>query len=198
MHELARLLGGDVVGEEHRGRGHDDDGRHSSAHGRASFRARLARDRRTRAADNLFVEEARRWLPNATLAVDVAAAEAPRSAPLVDGAERPARILVVDDNADMREYLARMLAPHWTVETAVDGEAALASIRARRPDVVLTDVMMPNLDGFGLVARLRANEATADLPVIVLSARAGRGVAHRGAAGRARTTTSSSRSPRAS
>ena len=66
-----------------------------------------------------------------------------------------------------------MLAPHWTVETAVDGEAALTSIRARRPDVVLTDVMMPNLDGFGLVARLRANEATADLPVIVLSARAG-------------------------
>ncbi len=73
----------------------------------------------------------------------------------------------------MREYLTRMLAPHWTVETAVDGEAALTSIRARRPDVVLTDVMMPNLDGFGLVARLRANEATADLPVIVLSARAG-------------------------
>ena len=79
----------------------------------------------------------------------------------------------MDDNADMREYLARMLAPHWTVETAVDGEAALTSIRARRPDVVLTDVMMPNLDGFGLVARLRADEATADLPVIVLSARAG-------------------------
>ena len=73
----------------------------------------------------------------------------------------------------MREYLARMLAPHWTVETAVDGEVALTSIRARRPDVVLTDVMMPNLDGFGLVARLRADEATADLPVIVLSARAG-------------------------
>jgi DNA-binding response OmpR family regulator len=79
----------------------------------------------------------------------------------------------VDDNADMREYLSRILAPRWTVETAVDGEAALASIRARRPDVVLTDVMMPNLDGFGLVARLRANEAMADLPVIVLSARAG-------------------------
>ena len=68
---------------------------------------------------------------------------------MIDGAERPARVLVVDDNADMREYLARMLAPHWTVETAVDGEAALTSIRALRPDVVLTDVMMPNLDGFG-------------------------------------------------
>jgi signal transduction histidine kinase len=92
---------------------------------------------------------------------------------LIDGAQRPARVLVVDDNADMRDYLVRMLAPHWTVETAVDGEAALTSIRARRPDVVLTDVMMPNLDGFGLVARLRGDEATADLPVIVLSARAG-------------------------
>ena len=91
----------------------------------------------------------------------------------MDGAERPARVLVVDDNADMREYLTRVLAPHWTVETAVDGEVALASIRDHRPDVVLTDVMMPNLDGFGLVARLRADEATADIPVIMLSARAG-------------------------
>ena len=91
----------------------------------------------------------------------------------VDGAPPAARILVVDDNADMREYLTRVLARYWTVETAADGEVALASVRDRRPDVILTDVMMPNLDGFGLVARLRATEATSDIPVIVLSARAG-------------------------
>ena len=160
------------LGEERRGRGHDDDGRHSSAHGRRVSSSGRARPVAARAADNRFVEEARRWLPNAD-ATSTPTAAASRAPLLIDGAERPARVLVVDDNADMREYLTRMLAPHWTVETAVDGEAALASIRARRPDVVLTDVMMPNLDGFGLVARLRANEATADLPVIVLSARAG-------------------------
>jgi signal transduction histidine kinase len=125
-----------------------------------------------RRGDHLFVEEALRWLPNAT-SPSVAAAEGPSSTPLVEGAPLTARILAVDDNADMRDYLVRVLARYWTVETAVDGEVALASVSDHRPDVILTDVMMPNLDGFGLVARLRATEATADIPVIMLSARAG-------------------------
>ena len=98
-------------------------------------------------------------------------------------------MLVVDDNADMRDYLTRVLAPHWTVETAADGEIALAAAQSRRPDVILTDVMMPNLDGFGLVARLRQTEDTADIPVIMLSARAGRNRGSRGSRP-ARTTTS--------
>ena len=54
-----------------------------------------------------------------------------------------------------------------------DGAAALAAIRAHRPDLVLTDVMMPNLDGFGLLRALRADPATRATPVIMLSARAG-------------------------
>ncbi len=167
MHELARLLGGDVSVKSA-----VDGGTTMTVviPARAADAASSGAPVATRAADNRFVDEARRWLPNADA---TSTASAFRAAPPSGGAERPARVLVVDDNADMREYLTRMLAPHWTVETAVDGEAALASIRARRPDVVLTDVMMPNLDGFGLVARLRADEATADLPVIVLSARAG-------------------------
>src|SRR6185369_13115024 len=125
-----------------------------------------------RAAASSHVEEARRWLPNAPR-VPTSIATPSGGPAVVEAAERSTRVLVVDDNADMREYLTRMLAPRWTVETAIDGQDALAAIRARRPDVVLTDVMMPNLDGFALIARLRANEATADLPVIVLSARAG-------------------------
>jgi signal transduction histidine kinase len=167
VHELSRLLGGDVSVKSTVDGGTTMTVTIPARPADVSGEAPVA----ARAADNRVVEEARRWLPNADATATPAAAGA--LAPLViDGAERPARVLVVDDNADMREYLARMLAPHWTVETAVDGEAALTSIRALRPDVVLTDVMMPNLDGFGLVARLRANEATADLPVIVLSARA--------------------------
>ena len=172
VHELARLLGGDVSAKSAVDGGTTMTVVDSSAHGRRvlSGLARLPspRARRTTGSSRRRAAGCRTRTP-------------PRRRPLrrsraplvIDGAERPARVLVVDDNADMREYLARMLAPHWTVETAVDGEAALTSIRARRPDVVLTDVMMPNLDGFGLVARLRADEATADLPVIVLSARAG-------------------------
>jgi signal transduction histidine kinase len=81
--------------------------------------------------------------------------------------------LVVDDNADMRDYLVRILSAHWEVEAAVDGVDALATISRRPPDVVLSDVMMPNLDGFGLLEALRKDESTAQLPVILLSARAG-------------------------
>ena len=118
-----------------------------------------------------FVEEALRWLPNAIPWSSTALALATPSATESD--EGPGRVLVVDDNADMRDYLVRVLAPHWTVETAADGEIAYAAARSRRPDIILTDAMMPNLDGFGLVARLRQTEGTADIPIIMLSARAG-------------------------
>jgi signal transduction histidine kinase len=84
-----------------------------------------------------------------------------------------ARVLVVDDNADLRSYLSGLLAPVYEVSTAPDGLAALAAIRERAPDVVLSDVMMPRLDGLGLVRELRSDPATSSLPVILLSARAG-------------------------
>ncbi len=84
-----------------------------------------------------------------------------------------ARILWADDNADMRDYVRRLLSARYDVETVADGQAALAAVRARRPDLVLADVMMPKLDGFGLLRALRADPATRSLPVILLSARAG-------------------------
>ncbi|MEU8240872.1 SpoIIE family protein phosphatase [Actinoplanes missouriensis] len=84
------------------------------------------------------------------------------------------RILVADDNSDMRAYLARLLtAEGWQVLTAADGEAALRAIRRDRPHLLITDVMMPRLDGFALVRKLRGDEATRGLPVVMLSARAG-------------------------
>ncbi|NMO14342.1 response regulator [Pyxidicoccus fallax] len=84
-----------------------------------------------------------------------------------------ARILVVDDNADMRGYLVRLLSAHWHVEAVGDGLRALAAARARPPDLVLSDVMMPGLDGLGLLRELRADERTRTTPVVLLSARAG-------------------------
>jgi signal transduction histidine kinase len=87
-------------------------------------------------------------------------------------ADRP-RVLVVDDNADMRAYMTRLLAERYDVEAAGDGFEALAAVRTRRPDLILSDVMMSRLDGIGLVRALRADESTATLPVLLLSARAG-------------------------
>jgi signal transduction histidine kinase/DNA-binding response OmpR family regulator len=84
-----------------------------------------------------------------------------------------ARILVADDNADMRDYLKRLLSRFYQVEVVADGVAALAAVRQEMPDLVLTDVMMPGLDGFALLHRLRADVCTREVPILLLSARAG-------------------------
>ncbi|KOX14358.1 SpoIIE family protein phosphatase [Micromonospora profundi] len=83
------------------------------------------------------------------------------------------RILVVDDNVDLREHVTRLLSPTWEVVTASDGLVALELAREGGFDLVLTDVMMPRLDGFGLVGALRADARTRHVPIVLLSARAG-------------------------
>ncbi|WCN82854.1 SpoIIE family protein phosphatase [Micromonospora sp. LH3U1] len=83
------------------------------------------------------------------------------------------RILVVDDNADLREHVSRLLSPTWEVVTASDGLIALPLAREGGFDLVLADVMMPRLDGFGLVTALRADPRTRHVPIVLLSARAG-------------------------
>jgi signal transduction histidine kinase/DNA-binding response OmpR family regulator len=82
-------------------------------------------------------------------------------------------VLVADDNADMRGHLATVLGSRWDVVVAGDGRQALELARRYRPDLLITDVMMPELDGFGLIAAIRADAGLASLPVIMLSARAG-------------------------
>jgi PAS domain S-box-containing protein len=119
----------------------------------------------------IYVEEALRWLPGSAGALEPRAADAEEAAHPLRVTE--ARILVVDDNADMREYVQRLLGSRWQVETAADGAEALQAIRRQPPDLVLSDVMMPRLDGYGLLRALRADPAVRDLPVILLSARAG-------------------------
>ncbi|HEU4976075.1 MAG TPA: SpoIIE family protein phosphatase [Baekduia sp.] len=112
-----------------------------------------------------FVAEALRWLESDERA------QGARPAPAQAGDGR--RVLVVDDNADMRGYVAEVLAGDYVVETAADGAEALERARARTPDLVLTDVMMPRLDGFGLLSALRADPDTMHVPVVMLSARGG-------------------------
>jgi CheY-like chemotaxis protein len=88
------------------------------------------------------------------------------------GAQRPL-ILLADDNADMRHYIAGLLAPDYRVEMAGNGAEALRAALKNPPALVLSDVMMPELDGFGLLAALRNDERTQLVPVMLLSARAG-------------------------
>ncbi|HEX6430626.1 MAG TPA: ATP-binding protein, partial [Niastella sp.] len=82
-------------------------------------------------------------------------------------------VLVVDDNADMREHLQSILVPHFNVITACNGLHALEKINAEMPALVVSDVMMPVMDGIGLVKEVKANRATAHIPIILLTARAG-------------------------
>ncbi len=112
-------------------------------------------------AADAYVDEAMQW------AGDRAAPPGP-----APGRDR-ALLLVADDNADMRAYLSQVLGARWDVATAADGGQALEAARRLRPDLLVTDVMMPVLDGLALAAAVRADPALALLPVIILSARAG-------------------------
>jgi DNA-binding response OmpR family regulator len=80
---------------------------------------------------------------------------------------------VADDNADMRQYLNRLLGSRFEVDAVPDGQAALEAAQVQRPALVLADVMMPRLDGFGLVKAMRADQRLREVPFILLSARAG-------------------------
>lgn len=110
-----------------------------------------------------FVEEALRWLPEEP---------AERAAPEQSGSQGE-HILVADDNSDMRRHISSILSEHWQVQSVADGEAAVESVRESPPDLLVLDVMMPRLDGFGVLNALRGDPSTRDLPVVLLSARAG-------------------------
>ena len=110
--------------------------------------------------DNPYVAEAEQWL------------EKPMAAKASRDADRKL-VLIADDNADMREHLNRILSQRWNTVVVRDGRAALDAVRRHRPDLVVTDVMMPLLDGFGFVQALRQDPNLAATPVLMLSARAG-------------------------
>ncbi|WP_296618249.1 ATP-binding protein [Marivirga sp.] len=82
-------------------------------------------------------------------------------------------ILVVDDNADMREHISSILSNSFHVITANNGMDALGKMKETIPALVLSDIMMPVMDGIGLLKEIKSNKATATIPVIFLTARAG-------------------------
>jgi signal transduction histidine kinase/response regulator of citrate/malate metabolism len=124
-----------------------------------------------------YVEEALRWLPRegtraggASDVIDTGLPASPRADLHETGV---ARVIVADDNADMRDYVSRLLSGRYDIVAVPDGLAALAAARTRRPDLILADVMMPSLDGFGLLRELRRDPDLSGVPVVLLSARAG-------------------------
>jgi signal transduction histidine kinase/methylmalonyl-CoA mutase cobalamin-binding subunit len=178
VQELVKLHGGSVHARSELGRG-------------TTFAVRMPRGTQHLPADRIgavrrlarsdtgalpFVEEALGWLPNFSLGIAASESAAPvgqEGRPERDPAQAAGRILVVDDNADMRDYLGRLLGKQWHVDTAPDSSAALEQISRRMPDLVIADIMMPGIDGFGFLRLLRDNQRTSGLPVMLLSARAG-------------------------
>jgi signal transduction histidine kinase len=125
---------------------------------------------------DVYAEEVGRWPAAApdpgavVVAPPPAAALAPPADPARAAAGRAARLLVVDASADLRAYVARLLAGRGTVQTVGDGAAALKIARAWRPDLILMDVLMPGLDGFALLETVRADPRLRSASVVLLSA----------------------------
>ena len=112
------------------------------------------------------VADAVKALPDAARAAD---AQVPRAD---DRVIPRGHVVIAEDHAETRDYLRHVLeAAGFTVEALADGTAALASCRARAPDAVVSDVLMPGLNGFELIERMRADQRTAVIPVLLLSAR---------------------------
>jgi signal transduction histidine kinase/DNA-binding NarL/FixJ family response regulator len=124
-----------------------------------------------------YVQEAMGWFGEGDrLQGEVAGAavgDEPHKADPANSAGHKPLILLADDNADMREYVSSLLRGRFHLIQAGTGKKALAEAERLLPDLVLTDVMMPEMDGFALLAALRQNPATSTVPVIMLSARAG-------------------------
>ncbi len=178
LHELVRLHGGfiEVASEVGQGSAFSVSIPFGSAHLPAEQVSEGQGSALSSFSAQAFVEEVLRSIPEAN--DDPPAAAHPERTDLHayagDRAGDRRRVLVADDNADMRSYIRRILeGAGYEVDVAADGAAALRAARSRIPDLVLSDVMMPGMDGFALLDRLRSEEATRDVPFIVLSARAG-------------------------
>lgn len=117
-----------------------------------------------------YVQEALKWMPQEGSTSEFAA-----DGLLKDtiGNNGQHTVLLADDNTDMREYVQRLLSDQFNVITAIDGEDAYTKMLRHKPDLLLADVMMPKLDGFGLLKKVRNHPEVQHIPVIFLSARAG-------------------------
>jgi PAS domain S-box-containing protein len=117
-----------------------------------------------------FTGEALTWIPPERLTHPSEEIAAPRTSQPVRS--RP-RVLFPDDNADMRAHVTQIPGPRFDLVVVPDGCAALEEVRRTKPDLILSDVMMPHLDGLGLLGELRADPHLREVLVILISARAG-------------------------
>jgi CheY-like chemotaxis protein/anti-sigma regulatory factor (Ser/Thr protein kinase) len=133
--------------------------------GRAAIeRARRSAARMQQVAEAFFTGSA---VPAAS-----AGGEALRGTPADVGGGR-LRVLIADDNADLRAYLATMLAAKYSVDTVSDGAALVAAALSQRPDIIVTDARMPFIDGIEAARLLREDTRTADIPIVLLSGSGG-------------------------
>ena len=176
VQELVKLHGGDVTVHSTYGKGSEFIVTipFGHAHLRSDCVGQGPASSSTATRAEAYVQEALRWIPTLSSSADEELLQPnqelaePDTQPAIKG-----RILLVDDNADMRDYVRRILSGEHDVVTASNGLEALAITHANAPDLVLSDVMMPGLDGFGLLKALRERPETQTIPLILLSARAG-------------------------
>ncbi|GAA2741242.1 hypothetical protein GCM10009868_06840 [Terrabacter aerolatus] len=175
VRQLVDLLGGRVAVQSRQGRGSTFTV--SFPWGRPAERAALRPSITPRSAES-FIHEASSWVVRDSVAAEMQASTGETRVPgPTSPATRPdgvrPTLLVVEDNHDMRDYISRHCVVDYDVVSVRDGVEALEHLRDRRPSIVLADVMMPRMDGLTLVREIRADANLRDLPVVLLSARAG-------------------------
>lgn len=178
VHELVQLHGGEITVSSAEGQGSTFTVRipTGKAHLPAAQVVEIAKDIDNDLIKGAFIKEAYSLLQEEQQALDsgdTTRMSGDLSSHQDHTEDKQTRILIVDDNGDMRSYLKRLLDPYFTVETAVNGKQALDRLELNVPDLILSDIMMPVMDGKTMLAHIRASERTATVPVLFLSARAG-------------------------
>ena len=168
VHELVKIHGGLIDVESRMGEGTAFTVRipFGSSHLPAERIGTSRQQASTGLRSEVFVEEAAHWIPTETPGSPAKSQKSGVQAKLQ-------RVLVADDNADMRQYISNLLRERYDVVIVGDGVEALNSARKNKPDLIVSDIMMPRMDGVELLNEIRGDDALKTVPVILLSARAG-------------------------